>query len=64
MISFPFLNLTVVSESLDDVKEVSHKIAIAVAKQAIEDGVAEPTDVELAINRIKWVPKYYPFIKV
>jgi len=49
---------------LDDVKEVSHKIAIAVAKQAIEDGVAEPTDVELAINRIKWVPKYYPFIKV
>ena len=48
---------------LKDIKTVTHRIAIAVATQAVEDGVAEATDIEKAINRIKWSPEYYPYVK-
>ncbi len=49
---------------LDDVREVSRVIALAVAKQAMEDGVALkiPDDaVEAAIERNFWQPEYRPY---
>src|SRR3990167_1631938 len=49
---------------LNEVQAVSQKIARAVAKQAITDGVAQDCDIEKAINSIKWEPKYYPYVKV
>lgn len=49
---------------LDEVKAVSHKVAIAVVKQAIKEGVAdEIADIETEINKITWEPKYYPYKK-
>lgn len=49
---------------LKDIKEVSFKVAVAVAKQAIADGVAESVDVEQAIRAVMWEPQYYPYKKV
>lgn len=49
---------------LDDVQKISHAIAIAVAKQAIVDGVADECDIERAINAVSWEPKYYPYCLV
>ncbi len=53
--------------SFDDVVAVSHKIAKAVAKQAIKDGVAgidNTTDLDVLIQRNTWTPKYYPYKRV
>jgi malate dehydrogenase (oxaloacetate-decarboxylating) len=49
--------------SLENIRQVSDKIAYAVAKQAMREGVAETiSDDELkeAINKNKWVPGYQP----
>ncbi|MCK4609244.1 MAG: oxaloacetate-decarboxylating malate dehydrogenase, partial [Gammaproteobacteria bacterium] len=49
---------------IKDVQEVSYKVAIAVAKQAIVDGVAsEISDIDSAVKAVMWKPKYYPFKK-
>lgn len=47
--------------SIKDVKKVSYAVAVAVAKQAITDGVADDIDIEKAIKFAKWQPQYYPF---
>lgn len=50
--------------TLDEVKEVSFKVARAVVDQAVIDGVAEPVaDVDAAITANTWEPKYYPYMK-
>ena len=46
---------------LSEIREVSRAIALAVAKAAIEDGVAEPTTdaaLEQAIDATMWTPRY------
>ena len=47
---------------IDDVRAVSRAVAIAVAKEAIEEGVADPIDnLEEAIDSEMWVPEYLPY---
>ncbi len=57
-------NMAPILPDLDDIHEVSHCIALAVAKQAIADGVAEPCDdLEKAINQVQWRAEYLPYRK-
>ncbi len=49
--------------SIKDVKKVSHAVAVAVAKQAIADGIADDINIETAIKFVKWQPKYYPLTR-
>jgi len=44
-----------------DIKNLNNTIARAVVKQAIEDGMAEPFDIEKAVQEKTWEPKYYPY---
>jgi malate dehydrogenase (oxaloacetate-decarboxylating) len=48
---------------LGNIQEVSHKVAIAVAKQAIAEGLAKSIDVEKAVNDAIWEPKYFLYKK-
>jgi malate dehydrogenase (oxaloacetate-decarboxylating) len=51
---------------LDEIRAVSAAVALAVARQAVEDGVAEPTSaaaLEERIARIVWEPAYRPYIR-
>ncbi len=46
---------------IDDVRTVSREVAIAVANQAVADGVAEPVEeLETAIDAEMWFPDYLP----
>ncbi len=48
---------------LEDVREVSRRVALAVAAAAVDDGVAEqlaPPDLEARIGETMWEPKYLP----
>ena len=46
---------------ISDVRSVSRAVAIAVAREAIEEGVADPLDdLEAAIDAEMWVPEYLP----
>jgi malate dehydrogenase (oxaloacetate-decarboxylating) len=46
---------------IDDVRRVSRAVAIAVANQAVTDGVAEPVDdLESTIDAEMWFPDYLP----
>lgn len=48
---------------LEDVREVSRAVAMAVAATAVGDGVAEqraPSDLEARINEAMWQPRYLP----
>ncbi|MCL1594478.1 MAG: NAD-dependent malic enzyme [Actinomycetia bacterium] len=46
---------------IDDVREVSRVVAIAVAKRAIKEGVADPVDdLESVIDAEMWFPEYLP----
>jgi malate dehydrogenase (oxaloacetate-decarboxylating) len=46
---------------IDDVRSVSREVAIAVANQAVADGVAEPVEeLEAAIDAEMWFPDYLP----
>lgn len=49
-----------------DIREVSLKVALAVAKEAITEGVATtiPDDLEKTIRQAIWVPEYLPYKKV
>jgi malic enzyme len=48
--------------NISDVREVSRQVAIAVAREAIEEGVADPVDeLEQAIDAEMWVPEYLPY---
>jgi malate dehydrogenase (oxaloacetate-decarboxylating) len=50
--------------SLEDIKKVSHDIAIAVANQAVKEGVAKcdaGTDLEKTLAQLQWEPKYHPY---
>ena len=47
---------------ISEVRSVSRAVAIAVAQEAIEEGVAEPIDdLEAAIDAEMWVPEYLPY---
>jgi malate dehydrogenase (oxaloacetate-decarboxylating) len=47
---------------IHDVRSVSRAVAIAVAREAIEEGLAEPIDnLEGAIDAEMWVPEYLPY---
>ncbi len=47
---------------MNDVRAVSKAVAIAVAREAIEEGVADPMDnLEDAIEAEMWVPEYLPY---
>ncbi|HSQ36418.1 MAG TPA: NAD-dependent malic enzyme [Acidimicrobiia bacterium] len=44
------------------VREVSRRVAVAVAEQAVADGVADPVaDIEAAIAAAMWYPEYLPY---
>ena len=50
------------SPDIKDVRAVSRAVAIAVAKEAIEEGVAEQLDdLEEAIDAAMWEPEYLPY---
>jgi malate dehydrogenase (oxaloacetate-decarboxylating) len=50
---------------IDDVREVSRAVAIAVAKTAIEEGVADHVDdIEAAIDAEMWTAEYLPYRQV
>jgi malic enzyme len=47
---------------ITDVREVSRRVAHAVAEQAVADGVANRViDVEAVISRVRWYPAYLPY---
>jgi malic enzyme len=47
---------------ISDVRAVSEAVAVAVAKQAIADGTADPVDdVEAVVASQMWSPKYLPY---
>lgn len=47
---------------MNDVRAVSRAVAIAVAREAIEEGVADPIDdLEEAIDAEMWIPEYLPY---
>ena len=47
---------------IKDVRAVSRAVAIAVARAAIEEGVAEKLDdLEEAIDAAMWEPEYLPY---
>ena len=47
---------------ISDVRAVSRKVAIAVAEEAIAEGVADPIDqLEQVIDAEMWVPEYLPY---
>ena len=53
--------------SLDDAQTVAKKIAVAVAKCAIDSGYAQKNqdkDIEKLVNEMFWEPRYLPFRKV
>jgi malate dehydrogenase (oxaloacetate-decarboxylating) len=48
--------------NMDDVRAVSRAVAIAVAQEAIDEGVADPVDsLEEAIDEVMWTPEYLPY---
>jgi len=48
--------------NIQDVRAVSRAVAIAVGREAIEEGVAEPVDdLEEAIDAEMWDPVYLPY---
>lgn len=48
--------------NISDVREVSRMVAIAVARKAIEQGVADPvSDLEAMIGDEMWAPEYLPY---
>ncbi|MFT3741145.1 MAG: NAD-dependent malic enzyme [Gammaproteobacteria bacterium] len=50
--------------SLEDAHQAAYEIAVAVAKQAFEDGVARiasPENLESIIQELQWQPRYLPF---
>ncbi len=52
---------------LSEAKAVCQQVALAVAKQARKEGLAQiddKIDVETAIRRVIWEPKYYPYRKI
>jgi len=51
--------------SIDDVREVSRSVAVAVAVTAIEEGVADHVeDLEAAIDAEMWTAEYLPYRQV
>ncbi|OFW55101.1 MAG: hypothetical protein A2V75_03045 [Actinobacteria bacterium RBG_16_70_17] len=47
---------------MSKVREVSHRVAVAVAGQAVADGVADPVpDLEAAVADAMWYPEYLPY---
>jgi malate dehydrogenase (oxaloacetate-decarboxylating) len=48
--------------NINDVRAVSRAVAIAVAEEAIDEGVADPVDsLEEAIDAEMWTPEYLPY---
>jgi malate dehydrogenase (oxaloacetate-decarboxylating) len=51
--------------NIDDVREVSRSVAVAVARTAIEEGVADDMDdLEAAIDAEMWTAEYLPYRQV
>lgn len=51
--------------NIDDVREVSRSVAVAVARTAIEEGVADDIDdIEAAIDAEMWTAEYLPYRQV
>ena len=47
---------------ISDVREVSKIVAIAVAQQAVSEGLAEPVDdIEAVVTAHMWNPEYLPY---
>lgn len=57
------LAATHVYPSFKQIREISHKIAVDVIKQAVKEGYADPNvleNVEAKVKRAQWFPKYFP----
>jgi malic enzyme len=51
--------------NIEDVREVSRHVAVAVAVRAIEEGVADHVDdIEAAIDAEMWSAEYLPYHQV
>jgi malate dehydrogenase (oxaloacetate-decarboxylating) len=49
---------------LSEIRQVSLQVALAVAKEAIDSGLAEPqSELESTIRNLMWVPDYLPYKK-
>jgi malate dehydrogenase (oxaloacetate-decarboxylating) len=48
---------------LENIQQVSRKVALAVAQQAVADGLAEKIDVVKAVDQTIWQPEYIPYKK-
>jgi len=47
---------------MSEVRNVSRRVAVAVAEEAIAEGLAEPgVDIEAAIDEAMWFPEYLPY---
>jgi len=56
------LAMSCIYPRIDDVRRVSRAVALAVARRAIEEGVAQPVDgLEAKIDAAMWDPKYLPY---
>lgn len=61
-VSDDLLALGQIYPDIDDVRAVSRAVAIAVAQEAIEEGLAEPVDdLEELIDAEMWTPEYLPY---
>jgi len=61
-VSDDLLALGQIYPDIDDVRAVSRAVAIAVAREAIEEGVADPVDtLEELIDAEMWTPEYLPY---
>ncbi len=50
---------------VDELRSISRAIAVAVARQAVADGIAgipDETDVEAAVDAAMWWPDYVPYL--
>jgi malate dehydrogenase (oxaloacetate-decarboxylating) len=47
---------------MSEVRNVSRRVAVAVAEEAIAEGLAEPgVDIEAAVDEAMWFPEYLPY---
>jgi malate dehydrogenase (oxaloacetate-decarboxylating) len=61
-VSKELLQMACIYPRIEEVRTVSRAVALAVARRAIEEGVAEPMeDLEARIGAAMWEPRYLPY---
>jgi len=61
-VSQDLLQMSCIYPRIEEVRRVSREVALAVARRAIEEGVAQPQDdLEARIDTAMWEPRYLPY---